>query len=135
MFSKRLLKLLELLTSIGRKFGSCIFSFDPNTLVVSNSSDPKVASRLRRTYNFACLWAAASSLLIVKHYRSGDVGKYNITVLQYITGITLLSGYSILRWFSDDLLKLCGGAIVYLKRFQGKKKKHKDRPSFPYIFF
>ncbi len=112
-----------MLTQLGNQFGSCFISVNVKTHNFLVLDDPKTTSRMKRNYILVWVWAFASLALVGKYYITGMTERYNITLFFWMVGITATIVYSVLRWFTRDLIIAANSTVVLFQHLQSKQTK------------
>lgn len=120
MFSDRLYTILYVLTLLGNKCGSCFISVNLKTRCFVISEYPKIISRMKRNYNLTWIWAFASLALVGKFYIMQEIERHNITLFFGIIGFSVLVIYSVLRWFTNDLILATNSSIILFRHLHSK---------------
>lgn len=119
MISQRLVHLLDIFTRLGQNWGSTTLQLDPSTFNFSNSTNAKLRNRFKRNYYCSVFWAIASIISLVKSYHYSQLQSFYVLSLLLIGGLGAFVCYSILFWYSDDLMEACRMTLHFCKHFQG----------------
>lgn len=118
MLSKRLYKMLTILSKLSSYIGANALKFEEKTLLFS--LDPTKICRRNRAFQLALYWAIASFSMVIKFKMKDDIDRYNLTLAYWLAGFLVIIQFSICRLFDDEFCKVLNATLIFVRYIHRK---------------